>query len=288
MGKYHPHGDTSIYDALVRMAQDFSMRATLVDGHGNFGSVAGDGAAAMRYTEVRLTPLALELLRDIDKEPVPFEFNFDDTLKEPTMLPGRFPNLLVNARWASRGLATNIPTHNLGEVIDATVAMIDKPDITLSELMTLLPGPDFPTGSAILDAQGIREGYETGRGHISIRAKCSIEKAAGGKSLIVISEIPYQVNKAAMLEKILRLCEEKKGILSAISDIRDESDREGMRAVIEVRKDADAEKILQYLYKYSDLQVSYGINMVAIADGKPQQMSLPSICPITSATRWRS
>ncbi|NLG36726.1 MAG: DNA gyrase subunit A [Clostridiales bacterium] len=278
MGKYHPHGDTSIYDAMVRMAQDFSMRGILVDGHGNFGSVDGDRAAAMRYTEVRLAPLAMELLRDIDKDTVPFALNFDDTLKEPVLLPGRFPNLLVNgAVGIAVGLATNIPTHNLGEIIDATVAMIDKPSITLDELMKLVPGPDFPTGGSILETQGIREGYETGRGRICIRARCAVEKAAAGKSLIVITEIPYQVNKAAMLEKILKLCEDKKGILAGISDIRDESDREGMRAVIEVKKDADAEKILQYLYKYSDLQVGYGINMVAIADGKPRQMGLKAI-----------
>ncbi len=278
MGKYHPHGDSSIYDAMVRMAQDFVMRAPLVDGHGNFGSIDGDSAAAMRYTEVRMAPLALELLRDIDKETVGFHLNFDDSLKEPDVLPGRFPNLLVNgAMGIAVGLATNIPTHSLGEVIAAVIAQIDKPDITTEELMTYLPGPDFPTGGLIVGKEGIAEAYRTGRGRIRIRSLCEIEEAPGGKKQIVIHEVPYQVNKAAMLEKILRLSEEKKDILGAISDIRDESDRNGLRAVIEIKKGGDAEKILQYLYRYSDLEVTFGINMVAIAGGKPLQLSLRDI-----------
>ena len=254
------------------------MRAPLVDGHGNFGSIDGDSAAAMRYTEVRMAPLALELLRDIEKDTVPFRLNFDDTLKEPDLLPGRFPNLLVNgAMGIAVGLATNIPTHNLQEVVRAVVAQIDNPDITLDELMTLLPGPDFPTGGLIVGKEGIRQAYETGRGRITIRSKCRVEEATGGRSLIVIDEVPYGVNKASMLEKILRLSEERKEVLSAIGDIRDESDRNGLRAVIEIKKGGDAQKILQYLYKYSDLQVNFGINMVAIADGKPRQLGLKAI-----------
>ena len=275
MGKYHPHGDSSIYDAMVRMAQDYSMSELLVDGHGNFGSIDGDSAAAMRYTEVRMTPLALELLRDIEKDTVPFHLNFDDTLQEPDMLPGRFPNLLVNgAMGIAVGLATNIPPHNLGEVIDATVAQIDDPDITLPQLMEHLSGPDFPTGGYIIGKEGIRQAYETGKGRIAIRAKAAIEKGTAGKHNIVITEVPFQVNKASMLEKILKLSEEKKGILQNINDIRDESDRTGLRAVIEVKKGADPDKILKYLYKYSDLQVNFGVNMVAIADGKPRLLNI--------------
>lgn len=278
MGKYHPHGDSSIYEAMVRMAQDFSFRSPLVDGHGNFGSIDGDSAAAMRYTEVRMAPLATELLRDIEKDTVSFSLNFDDTLKEPDMLPGRFPNLLVNgAMGIAVGLATNIPPHNLGEVIDGTIAQIDKPDITIDELMEYIPGPDFPTGGYIVGNEGIKDAYKTGKGRIPMRAKATIEKASGGKSNIIITEIPYQVNKANMLEKILRLSEQKKGILSFINDIRDESDRTGLRAVIEIKKDGDADKILQYLYKYSDLQMNFGVNTVAIADSKPMLLNLKQI-----------
>ncbi len=278
MGKYHPHGDSSIYEAMVRMAQDFNMRGLLVDGHGNYGSVDGDPAAAMRYTEARMTPLALELLRDIEKDTVSFSLNFDDSMKEPDMLPGRFPNLLVNgALGIAVGLATNIPTHNLGEAIDAVVAQIDNPDITLDGLMEKLPGPDFPTGGTIVGGEGIRQAYETGKGKIVVRAKTEIEKASGGKQTIVIHELPYQVNKAKLLEAILSLQEAQKGILGGISDIRDESDRNGMRAVIEVKKDADPEKILEYLYKYSDLQINYNVNMVAIAGGKPVLLNLKQI-----------
>ena len=275
LGKYHPHGDSSVYDALVRLAQDFSMRGTLVDGHGNFGSVDGDSAAAMRYTEARMTPLAMLMLKDIDKDTVPFRLNFDDTLKEPDMLPASFPNLLVNgAGGIAVGLATNIPPHNLRESINAVIAQIDNPDITVDELMQILPAPDFPTGGILLNTPELRAAYETGRGKLLLRAKTHIEDGTAGRKLIVITEIPYQVNKSAMLEKILRLSEEKKAALGCIYDIRDESDRTGMRAVIELRKDADVDKVLAYLFKYSDMQVTFGVNMVAIADGKPRLLSL--------------
>ena len=278
MGKYHPHGDTSIYDAMARMAQDFSMRAMLVDGQGNFGSVDGDSPAAMRYTEARMAPLALEMLRDLDKDTVNYSLNFDDTLKEPDTLPSRYPNLLVNgSSGIAVGLATNIPPHNLGEAVDAVVALIDNPKLTLEQAMQALPGPDFPTGGLIMGREEIKKAYQTGRGKLTVRAKCTIEPGPAGRKLIVVHELPYQVNKAAMLEKILRLSEEKKGVLSAISDIRDESDRTGMRAVVELKRDADADKVLQYLYKYSDLQVTFGVNMVAIAGGKPQTLGLMAV-----------
>ena len=275
LGKYHPHGDSSVYDALVRMAQDFSMRGPMVDGHGNFGSIDGDGAAAMRYTEARMAPLALQMLRDIEKDTVPFRLNFDDTLKEPDMLPARFPNLLVNgASGIAVGLATNIPPHNLGEAIRATIAQIENPNITLGELMEIIPAPDFPTGGVLVNNEEIRKGYETGRGKLSLRARVHVEDGAGGRKLLVITEVPYQVNKAAMLEKILKLSEEKKVALGGIYDIRDESDREGMRAVIELKRDVDPQRVLNYLYKYSDLQVTFGVNMVAIAQGKPVLLGL--------------
>jgi len=275
LGKYHPHGDSSVYDALVRLAQDFSMRGKLVDGHGNFGSVDGDGAAAMRYTEARMAPLATEMLRDLDKDTVPFRLNFDDTLKEPDMLPASYPNLLVNgASGIAVGLATNIPPHNLRETVNAVIAQIDNPDITVDELMQIIPAPDFPTGGVLLNTPEIRAAYETGRGKLTLRARTHIEDGTAGRKLIVITEIPYQVNKAAMLEKILKLSEEKKAALGCIYDIRDESDRMGMRAVIELRKDADVDKVLAYLFKYSDLQVTFGVNMVAIADSKPRVLSL--------------
>ena len=275
LGKYHPHGDSSVYDALVRLAQDFSMRGTLVDGHGNFGSVDGDPPAAYRYTEARLSKISNEMLRDIDKDTVPFRLNFDDTLKEPDMLPASFPNLLVNgAGGIAVGLATNIPPHNLRESINAVIAQIDNPDITVDELMKIIPAPDFPTGGILLNTPELRTAYETGRGKLLLRAKTHIEDGSAGRKLIVITEIPYQVNKSAMLEKILRLSEEKKAALGCIYDIRDESDRTGMRAVIELRKDADVDKVLAYLFKYSDMQVTFGVNMVAIADGKPRLLSL--------------
>lgn len=278
LGKYHPHGDSSVYDAMVRMAQDFNMRGPLVDGHGNFGSVDGDSAAAMRYTEARMAPLALELLRDLEKDTVSYSLNFDDSLKEPDTLPGRFPNLLVNgASGIAVGLATNIPPHNLGETIDAVILQMEKPDVTLDELMQILPCPDFPTGGYILSSSELHEAYETGRGKIIMRAKTHIEDAKNGKKLIVVTEFPYQVNKARALEEILRISQEKKLLFAGVGDIRDESDRTGIRAVIEIKKDYDAEKILQYLFKYSDLQLSFGVNLVAIAEGKPQQLSLKRV-----------
>ena len=275
LGKYHPHGDSSVYDALVRMAQGFSLRATLVDGHGNFGSIAGDSAAAMRYTEARMAPLALQMLRDLDKDTVPFHLNFDDTLKEPEILPARFPNLLVNgASGIAVGLATNIPPHNLSEVIRAVDLRIDKPKATLDDFMQVLPAPDFPTGGVLLDTPEIRAAYQTGRGKLTLRARVHIEKGPLGRSLICITEVPYGVNKADMLSKILKLSDEKKAIFGCIHDIRDESDRTGLRAVVEIKKDYDPNKVLQKLYKYSDLQVTYGVNMVAIYQGKPVQMGL--------------
>lgn len=274
MGKYHPHGDSSVYDAMVRMAQDFNMRMTLVNGHGNFGSVDGDSAAAMRYTEARLEPLALELLKDIDKETVPFSFNFDDSLLEPDILPGRYPNLLVNgASGIAVGLATNIPTHNLTEVIDGCCAYIDNPRISLTELMKIIPGPDFPTGAYIIENE-LKQAYETGRGKITLRAKYSVENGENGKKEIIFTELPYQTNKAELLRKIMLLKEEKKEILSGIADVVDESDRTGMRAVIYCKKDADVDAILAYLFKYTDLECTFGINMVAIAGGKPRQLGL--------------
>ncbi len=275
LGKYHPHGDTSVYDALARMAQPFVMRGMLVDGHGNFGSIDGDSPAAMRYTEARMTSLALELLRDIDKDTVGFHLNFDDTQKEPDMLPGRYPNLLVNgASGIAVGLATNIPPHNLGEAIDGVIAQIDNPDITTGELMRYIPAPDFPTGGVLIRDEELKVAYETGRAKLQVRAKVEIEQGSAGRTLLVVTEVPYQVNKAQMLEKILRLSEEKKTLLGGIYDIRDESDRTGMRAVIELKRDVDPEKTLAVLYKYSDLQVTYGVNIVAIAGGKPVQMGL--------------
>ena len=277
MGKYHPHGDSSVYDAMVRMAQQFNMGKTLVNGHGNFGSVDGDPAAAMRYTEARLEPLALELLRDIDKDTVSFSYNFDDSLEEPDVLPGRFPNLLVNgSSGIAVGLATNIPTHNLEEVINGVVAYIDNPAITLEEMMQYIPSPDFPTGGTII-ANELLQAYKTGRGKISIRAKINLEQTDNGKTNLVITELPYQVNKAQLLRKIAELREEKKEELAGIDHVADESDRTGMRAVVRVKKDADIPAILKILAKYTDLEVTFGINMVVIADGKPQQLGLLDI-----------
>ena len=278
LGKYHPHGDTSVYGALVRLAQPFNMNAPLVDGQGNFGSVDGDGAAAMRYTEARLTALSLELLRDLDKDTVRWSCNFDDTLKEPDMLPGRFPNLLVNgASGIAVGLATNIPPHNLGETIDGVCAYIDKPTISLKDMMKIIKGPDFPTGGFVIGGEELVRAYETGKGKVTLRAKIHVETDDNDKKLIVIDELPYQVNKAALLESILKLKEEKKGPLTFIQDITDESDRNGMRAVIKIKKDGDADAILAQLYKGTNLSTSFGINMVAIANGKPCQMGLLDI-----------
>ncbi|MBS1314372.1 MAG: DNA topoisomerase 4 subunit A, partial [Clostridia bacterium] len=278
LGKYHPHGDSSVYDALVRMAQDFNMRMPLVNGHGNFGTVDGDTAAAYRYTEARLEQLALELLRDIDKDTVDFSLNFDDSLMEPNTLPGRFPNLLVNgATGIAVGLATNIPPHNLGEVIDGTIAMIDNPKISLKEMMKHIKGPDFPTGAQIVGGEELENAYATGRGKIRVRANISLE-TDGAKRSIVIKEIPYQVNKANLLKKIADLKEDKKEEAFAdIAEVVDESDRTGMRAVVRLKKDADANKICALLLKYTDLETTFGINMVAIAGGKPKQMGLLEI-----------
>jgi DNA gyrase subunit A len=278
LGKYHPHGDSSVYDAMVRMAQPYNMCVPLVDGHGNFGSIDGDSAAAMRYTEARMTPAAMQLLRDIEKDTVSFSFNFDDTLKEPDLLPGRFPNLLVNgASGIAVGLATNIPPHNPAEAIDAVVAVMENPRITLGELMKIIPAPDFPTGGFILETSELEQAYRTGRGKVYMRAKTHFEELKNGKTLIVITELPYQVNKANMLEKILAVTQDKKALFAGVADIRDESDRTGMRAVIEIKKDGDPERILQYLFKYSDMQTTFGVNMVAIAGGKPQQLNLKQI-----------
>lgn len=277
LGKYHPHGDSSVYDAMTRMAQDYILRAPLVDGHGNFGSIDGDSPAAMRYTEARLTPLAMELMKDLDKDTVRWSLNFDDTLKEPDMMPGRFPNLLVNgASGIAVGVATNIPPHNLAEVIDGVVAYIDSPLIKLDQMMKIIKAPDFPTGGQIIDDGGLEQAYRTGKGKILIRSKVEVEKQ-GDKITLVITELPYQVNKALLLQKIAELKEQNKDKLASISEIRDESDRTGMRAVIRLKKDADVKKILEYLYKSTNLQVSYAINMVAIAGGKPKLMGLLEI-----------
>ncbi len=275
MGKYHPHGDSSIYEALARMAQDFSMNEPLIDGQGNFGSIDGDGPAAMRYTEARLAPISLELLRDLDKNTVPFQFNFDDTLKEPVILPSRFPNLLVNgATGIAVGIATNIPPHNLREVIDAAILRINDPSSTLSDVMRYVKGPDFPTGGSILARQDIREAYETGRGKITLRAKVQIEKGRSGRAQIVVTELPYEIREANMLRKIQLLRATKKEMFAGIYDVRSETDRTGLRAVIELKSGVDAETVLDCLYKYSDLQITYGVNMMAIAEGQPRQLGL--------------
>lgn len=273
MGKYHPHGDQAIYDALVRMAQDFSMRLMLIDGQGNFGSVDGDPAAAMRYTECRLAKPAMALLEDIDKDTVDFQENYDGNEREPTVLPARFPNLLVNgAGGIAVGMATNIPPHNLGEVIDACTAMIDNPAITIDELLDILPGPDFPTGGLILGRAGIRSAYETGRGSIIMRGRVGFETLRKEREAIVITEIPYQVNKASMVERIAELVREKK--IDGISDLRDESDRDGYRVVIELKRDAERDVVLNQLYRYTPLQSSFGVNTVALDGGRPKVMTL--------------
>ncbi len=277
LGKYHPHGDTSVYDALVRMAQSFNMNSILVDGHGNFGSMDGDSAAAMRYTEARLSPMALELLRDIDKDTVMFGLNFDDTTEEPLMLPGRYPNLLINgANGIAVGLATNIPPHNFNEVIDGTIARIDNPKMSLDEMMKIIKAPDFPTGGILAVGESLKQAYESGKGRIIMRAKVHIEKD-GDKKNIVITEFPYQVNKAALLTKIADFRESKKDLYSCIQEIVDESDRKGIRAVIKLKRDADPQKIIALLMKQTELSKSFAINMVAIADGKPKQMGLLEI-----------
>ena len=276
MGKFHPHGDSSIYDAMVRMAQDFSIRYMLVDGHGNFGSVDGDGAAAMRYTEARMTPLALQMLRDIDKETVDFMPNFDEEEVEPTVLPSRFPNLLVNgSNGIAVGMATSIPPHNLNEVIDATVKLIDEPEATVEDLMKYVKGPDFPTGATILGKSGAKEAYRTGRGKVVVRANCEIEETNKGRQQIVVTEIPYQVNKATLQEKIADLVKDKR--LEGISAIRDESNRQGTRIVIELKRDANAQILLNRLYKHTQLQESFSMIMLALVDGEPRVLNLREI-----------
>ena len=274
IGKYHPHGDTAVYDAMVRMAQDFSYRYPLVDGHGNFGSMDGDGAAAMRYTEARMSKIAMEMMKDIQKDTVDFEDNYDGEEKEPVVLPARFPNLLVNGSVGiAVGMATNIPPHNLGETIDATLAIMDDPDITITDLMeNYIPGPDFPTGGIILGRAGIRQAYETGRGSIILRSKVRIEEMENGKKRIIVYEIPYQVNKATMIEKIASLVREK--VIDGITYLNDESNREGVRIVIELRKDVQEYVVLNQLYRLTPLQTSFGINMLSLVNGAPKQMGI--------------
>ena len=276
MGKYHPHGDSSIYEGLVRMAQDFSYRYMLVDGHGNFGSVDGDGAAAMRYTEARMSKIAVEMLRDINKDTIDFQDNYDGTEKEPVVLPARFPNLLVNgATGIAVGMTTNIPPHNLSETISALHVLMDHPDATTADLMQALPGPDFPTGGVVMGKSGIRHAYETGRGTIVLRGKVDVQTEKSGRERIVITEIPYMVNKAKMVERIADLVHEKK--IDGIVTLRDESDRDGMRIVIDVRRDASASVILNNLYKLTPLQTGFSFNMVAIVNGAPKVLSLKQI-----------
>jgi len=273
LGKYHPHGDAPVYDALVRMAQDFNMRYPLVDGQGNFGSVDGDMPAAMRYTEARLSKISEELLADIEKETVDFIPNFDETEKEPTVLPTRVPNLLVNgASGIAVGMATNIPPHNLREVIDATIAMIEKPELTLKEAMKYVPGPDLPTGGFIAGREGIEQAYKTGRGSFTMRAKAAIEEVGKDRENIVITEIPYQVNKAKLIERIADLVANKK--IEGISDVRDESDREGMRVVIELKRGEESQLILNNLFKHTQMQESFGMILLAIVGGQPREMGL--------------
>lgn len=276
LGKYHPHGDSSVYDAMVRLAQDFSTRYMLVEGHGNFGSVDGDGAAAMRYTEARMSKMASEMMADIEKDTVDFMPNFDETLMQPTVLPSRFPNILVNGSGGiAVGMATNIPPHNLGETIDALCALIDDPDIDNDALMQVLPGPDFPTGGIIMGLSGIASAYRTGRGRIVVRARAEIEAYGAGKSRIIITEIPYQVNKARLVERIAELVHEKR--VEGISDLRDETDRTGMRVVIELKKDVNANVILNQLYKHTDLQATFGVIMLMLVDGEPKVLPLRDV-----------
>ncbi len=276
LGKYHPHGDSSVYDAMVRLAQDFSTRYMLVEGHGNFGSVDGDGAAAMRYTEARMSKMASEMMADIEKDTVDFMPNFDETLMQPSVLPSRFPNILVNGSGGiAVGMATNIPPHNLGETIDALCALIDDPEIDNDALMQVLPGPDFPTGGIIMGLSGIASAYRTGRGKIVVRARAEIEAYGAGKSRIIITEIPYQVNKARLVERIAELVHEKR--VEGISDLRDETDRTGMRVVIELKKDVNANVILNQLYKHTDLQATFGVIMLMLVDGEPKVLPLRDV-----------
>lgn len=276
LGKYHPHGDAAVYDAMVRMVQDFSMRYPLIDGQGNFGSIDGDSPAAMRYTEARLAPIAEELLRDLDKDTVDFVPNFDETLKEPSVLPTLLPNLLVNgSSGIAVGMATNIPPHNLGEVVDALVALIDHPNLQVEGLMKYIKGPDFPTGGIIYGVEGVDEAYRTGRGHITVRGRVSIERGRGGHQNLIITELPYQVNKAALVERIAQLVQERK--LEGISDLRDESDRDGMRIVVELKRDAQSEVVLNQLYRHTPLQSTFGVIMLALVDGQPRVLNLKQL-----------
>ena len=276
MGKYHPHGDTAIYDSMVRMAQPFSMRRTLIDGQGNFGSMDGDRAAAMRYTEVRLHRVAEELLEDINQDTVDFTANYDETVKEPSVLPARFPNLLVNgAGGIAVGMATNIPTHNLGEVIDACCAILENGEISIEQLLEIMPGPDFPTGGIIMGRSGIIQAYHTGRGSVVIRSRTNVEEFSKNREAIIITEIPYQVNKSRMIERIAEMVRDKK--IEGISDIRDESDRQGVRVVVEIRRDAMAEVVLNQLFRYTPLQTSFGVNMLALNGGRPELMNLKDV-----------
>lgn len=276
LGKYHPHGDTAVYYAMVRMAQDFSTRGLLVDGHGNFGSVDGDSPAAMRYTEAKMSKLSLELLRDIDKETVDFIPNFDESLKEPSVLPSRFPNLLVNgSNGIAVGMATSVPPHNLGEVIDATIQLIDNPECTVEDLMQNIQGPDFPTSAIIMGKESIADAYRTGRGKVKVRARACIEELAKGRQQIVVTEIPYQVNKAKLVERIAELVKDKK--LEGISDLRDESNRQGMRIVIELKRDANANIVLNNLYKHSQMEDTFSIIMLALVNGVPRVLNLKQI-----------
>ena len=276
IGKYHPHGDFAVYETMVRLAQPFSMRVPLVDGHGNFGSIDGDSAAAMRYTEARLDKPAMELLRDLDKETVDFQPNYDESLQEPVVLPSRFPNLLVNgSSGIAVGMATNIPPHNLGEAIDATCMMIDNPDCTVDDLMKVLPGPDFPTGGIIMGRKGIRDAYETGKGSLTIRSKCRIEEGKNGKHSIVVSEIPYQVNRTNLLKKIADLIRDKK--LPEVSNVHDGADRHGIDIIIELKQNAIPQVVLNKLYKHTQLQVGFGCNMLALVNGVPRVLSLKEI-----------
>ena len=273
IGKYHPHSDSAVYETMVRMAQDFSYRYELVDGHGNFGSVDGDPAAAMRYTEARMSKISMEMVRDIRKDTINFRPNYDDSEQEPIVLPARFPNMLVNgASGIAVGMATNIPPHQLGEVVDAVLALSKNPDMTIDELMQYIPGPDFPTGGIILGREGIKRAYRTGRGSIIVRARADIEEHPSGKQSIVVTELPYQVNKAKLIERIAELVKEKR--IEGITDLRDESDRRGMRMVVELRRDANANVILNNLYKHTGMQTSFGINLLALVDDKPQILTL--------------
>lgn len=276
LGKYHPHGDSAVYDALVRLSQDFSTRYPLVDGHGNFGSVDGDSAAAMRYTEARMTKITKEMLRDINKDTVDFTPNFDETLKEPSVLPARFPNLLVNgSSGIAVGMATNIPPHNLGEVIDGIVELIDDPEVTVEQLMKKIKGPDFPTGGIILGKEGVRSAYTTGKGKVKVRARSNIEQMSNNKFRIVVTEIPYQVNKARLIEKIANLVKEKR--IEGVSDLRDESDRKGMRIVIELKRDVNPNVVLNLLYKYTQMQDTFGVNMLALVNNEPKILTLRQV-----------